>query len=46
MARQMHSEILNAVLELRKKEGQLKKSDYQTIWRVLYAECIGENTTC
>jgi len=43
MARQMallNSEILNAVLELRKKEGQLKKSDYRTIWRILYAECI------
>jgi WD40 repeat protein len=43
MARQMallHSEVLNAVLELRKKESQLKKPDYRTIWRVLYAECI------
>lgn len=43
MARQMahlHPEVLHAVLELRKKEGYLKKSDYRTIWRVLYTECI------
>ena len=43
MARQMallHTEILRDVLELCRKDDQLKKAEYQTIWRILYVETI------
>jgi WD40 repeat protein len=43
MARQMallHPEILRVVFELRKKEDQLRKEDYRTIWRILYVDSI------
>ena len=43
MARQMalmHSEIMGVVLELCRKDDQLKKADYRTIWRLLYVEAI------
>ncbi len=43
MARQMallHAEILRAVLELCRKDDQLKKADYRMIWRILYVETI------
>jgi len=43
MARQMaimHNEILRAMLELCRKENQIKEKDYRAIWRILYVECI------
>jgi WD40 repeat protein len=43
MARQMaliHPEILRAILDLCRKDDQLKERDYRTTWRILYVECI------
>jgi len=43
MARQLaliHSEILRVVLELSRKDDQLKKADHPIIWRILYVEAI------
>jgi hypothetical protein len=35
----LHSEILRVVLRLR-KEDQVRKADYRTVWRILYADSI------
>ena len=43
MARQMaimHSEILQVILELYRKDSHLKEKEHSTIWRILYVECI------
>lgn len=43
MARQMaimHPEILQAILELYRKDSHLKEKEHNTIWRILYVECI------
>lgn len=43
MARQLaliHSEVLRVVLELSRKDDQLKKADHPIIWRILYVEAI------
>ena len=45
MARQMavkHSEILMTVLEVHRKDDQLSKADYRTIWRKLFLDGIAK----
>ena len=35
-----HTEILQALLELCRKDNHLKEKEHGTIWRILYVECI------